>query len=243
MYPRVLIISHNALSEHQSNGKTLNSIFKYWPTEKIAQMYFLPEIPESSNCKQFFCITDYDQIEAIMNSITFRKKKKARNLSMQARLSYQNKIHSIIRKFKSPLLSLVRDALWSLNLCKAKELYNWIDKVNPELIFLLAGDSKFAYDIGLFISRNKKIPFALYFTDDYTQYNFNFDLFNLLKTYLIRKKIRNAIKKAQLIFAIGEDMALEYSKRFGKKVFVLHHYVEKNPLIKINNAAKQKGDT
>jgi len=242
MYPKILIISHNALSEHQSNGKTLNSIFKSWPADKIAQIYTLPEIPESKNCKKFFCITDYDQIESIINVFLQRKRKACRYLTIQERLFYQDKRHRIIRKLKSSFLSLVRDILWSLNLWKTKELLDWVDNFDPELVFILGGDSKFIYNIGLFISTYKKIPLILYFTDDYNEYNFNFNLFNLLKTYLIRKKIKNTIKKAQLVFAIGEDMALEYSNKFRKKVFVLRYCAEEKAIIKINNLIGRKGD-
>ena len=44
-FPKVLIISHNALSKRFNNGSTILSLFKFWPEENLAQIYFRKETP------------------------------------------------------------------------------------------------------------------------------------------------------------------------------------------------------
>ena len=62
--PKVLIISHNSLSDTRNNGKTLLSFFSSWDDEHIAQIYKTNEWPNTKKCKSFYRITDFDVFKA-----------------------------------------------------------------------------------------------------------------------------------------------------------------------------------
>ena len=70
VYPRVLLISHNAFSFSKNNGKTFNLLFKGWDPNSLAQLYFSNELPESSTCFNYYRITDMDIIDYVLGKFT-----------------------------------------------------------------------------------------------------------------------------------------------------------------------------
>ena len=70
-FPKILIVSHNALSKTQNNGKTIETLFKEWPKEKIFHLFFGRENDDSEFCIRSFCVTDFDALDNF-----FRLKKK-----------------------------------------------------------------------------------------------------------------------------------------------------------------------
>lgn len=63
-YPRTLIVSANALSTQQSNGKMVASFFKDYPSHVLAQLYIWPEYPNSSICSTYYRITDMEMLRS-----------------------------------------------------------------------------------------------------------------------------------------------------------------------------------
>ena len=70
-YPKVLVISHNPFCIYQNNGKTISSIFKSWPSNKIRQLYFSSEMPNSSICQDYFRLSDADQVKSLFKIFSF----------------------------------------------------------------------------------------------------------------------------------------------------------------------------
>ncbi len=62
MVKKVLIISNNALSFSANNGRTLNSFFADYDGEKLAQLFFNAERPQSKVVKRFFNVRAFEQL-------------------------------------------------------------------------------------------------------------------------------------------------------------------------------------
>ena len=99
-YPKILIISANALSETQNNGKTIVSLFNKWPKNKIAHLYFREEEEDRERCEKFFYISDYDALDSILS---LKKKKYAitEHSSENDKIDKINSYQPIIRNIES----------------------------------------------------------------------------------------------------------------------------------------------
>ena len=86
-YPKVLIISHNLYDVNNNIGKTLVSLFKGWPKEKLSQIYFRNDMPSFNYCKQYYCITDKE----IFFSALYAGRKKAGNFTEINKLGRRRK--------------------------------------------------------------------------------------------------------------------------------------------------------
>ena len=169
---KILIISHNSLSPTSSMGRTLLNFFKDFPQESLAQLYFHKEVPTTDACTDYFCITDFDiikkskkEIGTVFSKDDIQKNRKTERVDEGS----ETAIYNFGRKRK-PYMYLGRNFLWSLNKWKNKKLFDWVDKVNPDVIFFASGDYEFSYKIAMTVADYKKIPIVTIGIFIYFQY-------------------------------------------------------------------------
>jgi hypothetical protein len=170
-YPKVLLVSHNVLSQTTNNGRTMSGFFKGWPVDKLAELYLNPEIPDSHICERYYRISDLD----VLNSIVQFKRPGKRltaddikeNITNNRTINEeQENLYNLGRKRK-PYMYIMRNILWGLNTWKTKDLNAWIDEFNPEILVYVAGSFAYSYKIALYIAKSRKLPLVVYFSDDY----------------------------------------------------------------------------
>jgi hypothetical protein len=223
-YPRVLIISHNALSDTQSNGKTLSAFFSKWDKDKLAQIYLTTDVPDFSVCNKFFQINDID----ILKRAFFCKQVQGRlvacsELSEMKTLKSEithNPIFKLVRSNISPLFRLLRDLLWDIAGYKTREMKKFIDDFNPDIVFFQSSSGVFAFSLTKWVCRYRNIPLVMQTTDDYVSGMFTFDPFFWIQLIRVKQAYKWAVFYSDWIVAIGDKMAEEYKLRFGGNYFV-----------------------
>lgn len=241
MKSKVLVVSHNCFSKVSNNGKTLESIFSSFPKNDLGQVFFT----EDSNidfdfCDNFYRITDSNVIDSLL---------KGKSNCGQALSSFENgfdlttqKQNNLLKfaKFKKYNSAIFRDLLWSFGSWKSNSFIKWCKNFNPDIIFYVGGNYGFSHNISYFLSKYFEVPLVTYFTDDYLIYPKNKNFFEYIQKIRMKIFYERTIKHSSLCFAIGDIMADEYSKYFGKKFHpimnsidmrILHPYVEREEII------------
>lgn len=222
MRPTVLIVSHNSMSLHSNNGKTLASIFSRWGPENLAQLYFQEEIPESRRFTKFFRVTDIDILKRLF---VLRRGgvcggRIAARPQVNSHYESSSKLKSlIIRALRrtNDIKLLTRDFLYGMGLWKSQDLDDWIDEVNPRSLFIVGGNYLFSFSIAEIIADKRRIPLDVYITDDYV---LNALPRGYLQKYLHRRllsKYRETFKKARHVFVIGDEMSRAFEIEFGRE--------------------------
>lgn len=217
---KILIVSHNALSLHANNGKTLNSLFSSWDQEDVAQIYFQDEVPESDRFFKFFRIRDLDVLRSYF---TLDQRSVGGQVAPLLRVvdHYENsgflKKHLVgmLRKINGFKL-LLRDFIYSRRGWDSEGLRDWIRAFSPDSVFFLGGNSVFSFKIALALAAEFNIPLDIYLTDDYV---INARPKNFLARYLLKKLTSvyiDAFRVARHTFVIGESMASKFSERFSR---------------------------
>lgn len=217
---RILLISHNALSFHNNNGKTLASIFEGWNPNSLAHLYFNNETPESSCFKNFFKVTDIDVLKAFacmgtrsVGTVVVATGGSSK-LDVQAKDSGQ--FFSYVRSNESIKL-LLRDVIFSSGLWFSPCLRQWLSLFNPESIFFLGGNSVFSFLVSRKIANFFKVPFDVYITDDYI---LNANPHGLLENFNYKRLCRvyrDAFANARHVFVIGDEMAEAFKKEYERE--------------------------
>lgn len=210
MSKKLLIISNNALSNTQHNGKTLTSFFRGYPAEKIAQLYFNPALPDYTEFHNYYRITDYDVLAAIIHN------------SSQCGTNVEPGNYTGIRcertlKYKTHFVRWARDIMWKSGKWKNERLKRWVQEVSPEVVFFLAGDSGFAYDICKYIVEKYNPKLVVYITDDYFMPRYEVSPFFWIRRRYLALKAKELIMRSDLFITISVQMRDEYERRFGKK--------------------------
>ena len=214
-YPRILVISNNSFSATSNNGKTLASFFKSFPSENIAQLYFNQEIPTDVYFKKFYRIMDLEIINSFYSNIKPGGTIESLNIQ-QININEKNN-ESLTSKFKKfNLFRIARELLWLTNRWNTNSLNMWLDEFSPEVIFLCAGDSGFAYDITKCIRRKYVSKLVVYITDDYILPRRTFSPFWWIRRNYIFKKMKKTIQESDLLVTISEEMRSTYKTIFGR---------------------------
>jgi glycosyltransferase involved in cell wall biosynthesis len=224
--PKILVLSHNCFSEFSANGRTLSTFFRFWNTNKVAQFFVNNEVPNSAVCNSFYRIMDKDIIGSIMKS------KKAGNqlqnvLPIKESNSKKSK-ETLVDKFKnlktsSPsILYLLRNILWSTKKWDNKQLKNWIDDFQPDLILLQPGDYFFLYKMARTIAKRKNIPLVVYNSEDYyLKDKFSISPFYHLQRFFFKKEVRKTYNTADLIIYSNDLLEINLHKYFHNKSAVI----------------------
>lgn len=249
-YPKILIVSNNSLSKYNNNGKTIETFFCDWPKNKLAHLYFHPEIEDIGFCNNSFVVNDYDALDnfirvvkkphyRIINEENYNedhaekytrlvKKLYLKVNKVRKRNGVYKKLHENASVGK-PIMWLVREMVWLNKKWFLSELDCWIEKFSPDIVFFQGGASVFIYMIVNHIIDKYNLSLILQCTDDYTV--------SLYQKSLIEKFLKNSylrifkktIIKAKAIYAISDKMAKEYKMLYGgQEYYTLSNAVKRD---------------
>ena len=160
-FPRVLIISHEVLSQTTGMGRTMSTYFSGWPSDAIAQLYIQSEVPTDSLCGNYFRFTDPDALKSV-----FQRRHRGKTYSeadvWTNRGSTLDKgnltgIYNYGRR-RTPLIFLGRDTMWRVSGWKHSGIIEWAENFRPDVIFYASGDYAFSYRMTQFLSKRLNIP-------------------------------------------------------------------------------------
>jgi len=228
-YPRVLIISHNPFDLNLSIGKTFTSLFKGWPKDSIAQLYLHNQVPDSSVCSNFFHITE--------EQLLFKKKEEVGVIVNADTKEVSEGQDAAIRNYikEMELFSLGRNILWSFRKWSNSNLYEWIEKFSPEVIFFAAGGSCFSYDIVNTISKKYSLPVYLYYMDDFILPRKTMNFLWWINWLSLHQSLKEILPRVEKVFTIGKDMSLEYQSRLEKECIEIMNSVDVEEFIKVSS--------
>ena len=211
-YYNILVISYSCFSSSKANGRTLENLFNNWDKTKISQLYFNNEIPDSNICENYYRIIDTDLFN-------YFKRKKVGNI-INNRLTDNDdniKLYDNARKYKKNIkMKLFRNIFWNMNLWKTKDLYNFIEKIKPDLIFGMAGDNYFVDKIILNVSKKYKLPILIYNCEDYQFKNYAAKgVFGIFFSKLLKKSYDKLMKNTSYMIYSNQGIKDVFDKKYS----------------------------
>lgn len=218
---RILVISHNSISNTGSMGKTLAALFDEFKQDYLYQLYFHSYSSNVKMCNSSYEITDKNVLKSLFSFKTPGGLKKWENVKPENE-SVNNAWKSIYiyGRERNAVKLFARDIMWKCSRWDSKKLNNWIKAIQPDVIFYAAGYSMFSMDIAIKISQRYNIPLITYFCDDYYDFDFGgkYDAFIAkLRLKLYKKKVAELVAKSADMVFISESMRDKYDELFKKR--------------------------
>ena len=214
---KILIISNNALSNTNSNGRTLMNFFDITDREYIAQFYIKNEIPNFSVCGNYFKVTDNQSLKSF-----FSKKEGGCKVENNKFNIIKNKRKVNLLKFRrTPFTMLLRNYCWCSYKWKGKSFEKWINDFDPDVVFVQAGDLPFILDFASLISTERKIPMIIYNSETYyfkTKNYFRDAPYSIFYNSFYKKlktSYKNAIANSSYNIFISQSIENEYIREFN----------------------------
>lgn len=170
-YPRLLVLSNNSFSKSNSNGRTLGSLLKEWPKDRIAQFCISSDGADFDVCNNYYCVTDNDVLKATLHLSPCRYQPLKPNVSINA----NSDTNGHVRHRKTTLKMFARNIAWMLGFWKGNDFNEWIDNFKPDIILLQNGESFFMHNLALNLAKKTKAKLAIFNTEGY--YFFKKDYF------------------------------------------------------------------
>jgi len=207
---KILIVSHNPFSRISNNGKTLESIFRNFKKEELAQLYFVEDKDvDLEYAGSYFKITDKELL------LKDKEDKKIYTEDQKSLTSIKKSLD--LSKYKHNL-AIFRDYLWKFKQVKDnKKMHQWIQYQNPDFIFFVGGNQVFSHDIMVEIIKRYGNKSAVYFTDDYIFSTQKKNYLQKLHYKKLSKAYERTISNTNLCFGISHLMCQKYSEYYGKK--------------------------
>lgn len=220
---KLLVISHNPVSDCNAMGKTLKAFFSSFPKDSLCQLYISPGYPCEGVCRSFYRITDREVLESY-----FRKglpggpvpKEKIGSDERDYSRREEDRLRRNVKNQK-PFRRLIRDLLWGGCFWFHEALRKWIEEEKPDCIFAAGGDGLFLYRIALGISREYGIPLVGYVCDEYYFLSPEPGLLPRLRMWLLRRKLEEFFDRASHLVVISPELQKQYAARFSLPVTVL----------------------
>jgi hypothetical protein len=238
--PRILIVSVNPLSEVANNGKTIGSFFRGYPKDKIAQMYFHRDVPDSSICDKYFRISDSDMIRFLLSGF--------RNLGVQVspeefkRVLTINKLRSALKRFK--FIVFLRSLVFEIFLrLRNKRMRAWIEEFSPQVIFFCGGNANYLYPFVEKLVLLYGVNLVTFVTDDYIMPIQNTHKLLQINRTITRKRLIKVCKKSTLVLSIGEKMEHDYRKQFKIQSIPMMNMVDLTSVQQLPNSRVDRGSS
>lgn len=209
MEKRVLIIANGAMSDTDSNGRTIARLFDCFSKEQKAQFFTYGE-PDFSQCDRYYKVSDNDALHSLLRL----RPKDGKVHPQEKRTEVVSNEKPSVKK--TPLALLLRETVWKISPWKNRYLKQWIDEVDPNCIFLYLGDNWFTVDLAIWISRKKQIPILVYSTEEYTFKDYNYITKRKSLFYSIwLKKLRKSYSRLSKYTKLGLFNSRELTKLYA----------------------------
>ena len=219
---KVLILSHNPISNYNNMGKTMLSLFYAFDEQELCQFYIYPSLPNVRKCNSYYRVTDKEMMTGLI-----RRKRIGREILPSEIEEIKNmhdkqsdgKPYVDKEKYKEAKL-LMRNAIWLSGIWHSKKFSKWMEKEKPDVIFATAGQSSFFYKVILRIAREYKIPLVTYVCDDfyYSTQSLNHSVLQRFYYRGLRKRICDVLNSSSKILTICDKMTADYQTLFGDKI-------------------------
>jgi len=230
MSRRVLIVGTVPYNK-RSTSRAFESYFHGWEKKDLAQVFSHAKAPTKGHCDTFYQITDYRVLKKRMRKLSeagiVYYDKDLMDEWNSEEVEIDNKAYKKVYKFgkrKTALTHYLRKLLWNKKSWCTKQFNEWLDKFNPECVFLSFSDDFFILQIALYVAKRFNIPIVSSIGDDY-YFNNKFSLYPFYWIYRTQYKrlVRKVLSIPGSAIYIGDKIRDKYNKHFdldGETVYL-----------------------
>ena len=222
MSRRILIVGTVPYNE-KSTSRAFASYFCGMPRENLAQIFSNTKKPVKGHCNTLYQITDQRMLKRrfdpkIKTGVIYNYEDLGdawESTDLEVGSNTIAKMYNFGKK-KNSLVYLIRKFVWKKKYWCTKELNDWMDRFNPECVFLSFSDDFFIPQIALYVAEKYDIPIISSIGDDY-YFNYKKTISPLYHWYKLqyRALIRKIFRHPGSAIYIGNKIRDKYNSEFG----------------------------
>ena len=219
---KILVLTRGCWDKNNNTGNTMDNFFSGFEGVEIHNLYFRSELPRNNPCKSIFQISEQQLIKNILKRTSCGKEITDKTESTNETNS-EMKMYNVAKKRNWTIFSYARELIWTFGKWKNKRLDEYLEKVNPDIVFMPVYNCWYPHKVLRYIKKKTNAKIVLFHADDnYTLKQFSLSPLYWLYRFNLRKWVRKSEKISSLDYAISDIQCKEYSKAFNKEVKILY---------------------
>lgn len=220
---KILFISASPINNEVSIGNTFLNIM---PKEmELFSVYTKNGFPDE-RIKKAFCMNEKMIVNRIMGKTKIVGKivtnRYYKNRLTKDRNDVSEGIIKLAKKKRYVVMFWAQGFIWRINVWKSKELKNFVNEVDSDLIFTVFSNNIFLNRIILHVLKISKKPLVLYAWDNNYQWNkYQKSPLKWINQYFERFYMRKVMELAEKVYVISEIQKRDYERIFQKKCTIL----------------------
>lgn len=222
----ILILSNEVWNDKINGNNVTTNWFEGMEAE-FANIYASPGEPCNSCCQKYFQITDKMMIKSI-----FSRKRAGRSLDINILRNNPaicnvaeeepEKLYGFLKRISGDFLRFVRELIWLWGRYDIQKMKQFIDEFQPDIIFTERMASCKMLRLEKLVSELTDAPFIAFTGDDeYSLRQFKFSPFFWINRFMVRKRLREMVKKYKIYYTLSLEQKNDYEKRFGCQCKIL----------------------
>ena len=225
--PRVLVVTVSGWS-NSVGSDTMSTLFSQYDTDKLASLYIRAELSDSPVCHRYYHIIE----GRVINSLWNRKIKTGESFQIDAQnkenipseeLNQERERYSKFHKCRPWSFILLREIIWKIGKWKTKELKDFLDEFNPEVVF---------FPIESYIHLDRIIEYIIDYCnprkvvcnlwdDNFTYKQNPNSLGYRIHRFWLRRHYNRLVRKGDVFICQNQKMQREFKEAFGKEAVLL----------------------
>lgn len=210
MNPKILVISCEAFSDSNSNGRTIKNMLFYIPKSCMAQFYIHGN-PDTVFCEYYFKVSDNDALRAFLGKGPSQSStNEGRNTETKNHLKPKRSYRNLV----------LRNIVWQSWQWWTKDFDTFLQSFAPDIVLLQAGDSPFMYSIAIRVASLCKAKLVMYNSESYVLKKYMYastkksDFWHFLLMSSLKKQYRKFMKRADYCIYSMEALETAYQKKY-----------------------------
>lgn len=227
---RILVITRASWRNDNNIGNTLSDLFSNVSAD-IYSLCFRDETPQNTISKSNFAISEGQLVKHLKNKNYIVGKENEISVDIASK---ENDMYSAAKKagsVYSVFLKFAREILWSLGGYKSESLKAYINKVNPEIIFMPVFNCYYPHKVLRYIHSLTDAKIVLFHADDnYSLKQFSLNPFYWIYRLGLRRNVKKSVAISNMNYVISALQKAEYEKAFKRecKILTKSGYFDKN---------------
>ena len=204
-------------------------------SENVASLSIRSDFANTDVASRYFHILEGGVFESLYSckaktGESYRYNPDRRNTDSAA-FNQEGKRYATFRKHRWGIFILAREVMWWLGKWKSKELVEFLDEIDPEVLVCPIESYIHFNRVNEYIIKTRKPKVIGILWDDNFTYKQNHRWWHIIHRYFLRKGVKRMVKNCSVVFATSPKMKEECDKEFGinsvllsKPVFNLKGY-------------------
>ena len=225
--PRVLVVTVSGWS-NSVGSDTMSTLFSQYDPDKIASLYIRAELSDSPVCRRYYHIIEGRVIKSLWN----RKIKTGeayqidvRNIENSANYELQKErnLYSKFQRHRPWSIILLREVIWKFGRWKTKELNDFLDDFNPDVVF---------FPIESYIHLDRIIEYIIDYCkpqkiicnlwdDNFTYKQNPYSIGYRIHRFWLRRHYKRLVEKGHMFICQNQKMQREFKEESGKESVLL----------------------